>query len=40
MYWGAVKYKYRITAPTGTIDEMEKNMLTCLDAVPLLTIRR
>jgi hypothetical protein len=40
MYWGAAKYKYRITARTNNIDEMEKNMTACLDAVPLLTIRR
>ncbi|KAF7334799.1 hypothetical protein MSAN_02366500 [Mycena sanguinolenta] len=40
MYWGAVKHKYRLTAHTSTVDEMEQNMLACLDVVPLLTIRR
>lgn len=40
MYWGAVKYKYRVTASTANVDEMEKNMIACLDAILLLTIRR
>jgi hypothetical protein len=40
MYWGAIKYKYRVTASTADVDEMEKNMIAYLDAVPLLTIRR
>ncbi|KAJ7156618.1 hypothetical protein C8R46DRAFT_909829 [Mycena filopes] len=40
MYWGAAKYRYRLTARTNNIDEMEANMIACLDAVPLLHIRR
>ncbi|KAJ6580256.1 hypothetical protein B0H10DRAFT_1834923, partial [Mycena sp. CBHHK59/15] len=39
MYWGAAKYRYRITARSNNI-EMEQNMLACLDAVPLSQIRR
>jgi hypothetical protein len=37
MYWGA-KFRYRTTAKTTNIDEMEKNVKECLDNVPLLQI--
>jgi hypothetical protein len=40
MYWGAAKYRYRISPCTANVNEMEKNMLACLDAVPLLHLRR
>jgi hypothetical protein len=39
-YWGAAKLRYRITSHTANIVEMEKNMLECLDDVPLLQMRR
>ena len=39
-YWGAVKLQYRIMSHTANIVEMEKNMLECLDNVPLLQMRR
>ena len=39
-YWGAVKYLYRSTAKTADMDAMERNVLECLDEVPLLQIRR
>jgi hypothetical protein len=39
-YWGAVKLRYRNSAKTADIAEMEKNVLACLDDVPLLQIRR
>jgi hypothetical protein len=39
-YWGAAKFRYRNTSKTNNIVEMEKNMLTCLDDIPLLQIRR
>ena len=39
-YWGAVKYLYWSTAKTADMDAMERNVLECLDEVPLLQIRR
>ncbi|KIJ50097.1 hypothetical protein M422DRAFT_245900 [Sphaerobolus stellatus SS14] len=38
-YWGAVKWRYRSTPKTTDINEMEKNVIACLDDVPLLQIR-
>ncbi|KAK0458339.1 uncharacterized protein EV420DRAFT_1270489 [Desarmillaria tabescens] len=40
MYWGAAKYHYRSSPRTTNIDEMEKNMIACLDDVPHLQIIR
>jgi hypothetical protein len=40
MYWGAAKFRYRTTAKTANIDEMEKNVKACLDDVPHLQIIR
>ncbi|KAF7378024.1 hypothetical protein MSAN_00226300 [Mycena sanguinolenta] len=40
MYWGAAKFRYRTTAKTSNIDEMEQNVKTCLDDVPLVQIIR
>lgn len=34
-YWGAAKLRYRASPRTTSISEMEKNMIDCLDAVPL-----
>ena len=39
-YWGAVKWRYRSSPRTANFDEMEKNVLQCLDDVPLLQIKR
>ena len=39
-YLGAAKLCYRISTQTANIDIMEKNMLSCLDDVPLVQIRR
>src|SRR5713101_4816825 len=39
-YWGASKYHYWTTAQTTNIAEMEKNVLTSLDDVPLLQIHQ
>ncbi|KAJ6615170.1 hypothetical protein B0H10DRAFT_1801954 [Mycena sp. CBHHK59/15] len=38
MYWGAAKFQYRTTARTTKINEMEKNVIACLDDVPLVSI--
>jgi hypothetical protein len=40
MYWGAAKFRYRTSARTANIDEMEKNMKKSLDEVPKLSIIR
>ncbi len=40
MYWGAAKYRYHSSSRTSNINEMEKNMLACLDDVPHLQIIR
>ena len=39
-YWGASKIRYRSTTRTSNLAEMEKNMLACLDDVPLLQIQQ
>jgi hypothetical protein len=39
-YWGAAKLRYRTSTRTSNIIKMEKNMLACLDDVPLLQMRR
>lgn len=39
-YWGAAKVQYRNSARTAKIDEMERNVLSCLNDVPLLQIRQ
>ena len=39
-YWGAAKFQYHSTNRTMTIDEMEKNVLKCLDDVPQASILR
>ena len=39
-YWGAAKYRYRLAPRSATVDEMERLMLSCLDEVPLIHIRR
>lgn len=33
-YWGEAKRTYRMTGATKGTEEMEKNVVTCLDAVP------
>ena len=38
-YWGAAKYRYRVTPRTANMDEMKANVLACLDDVPLLQIQ-
>ena len=39
-YWGAAKFRYRSTPKTTDIDEMEKNVIACLNEVPQLQILR
>ena len=39
-YWGAAKYRYRVTPRTANMEEMRANVLACLDDVPLLQIQR
>ncbi|KXN91985.1 hypothetical protein AN958_11045 [Leucoagaricus sp. SymC.cos] len=39
-YWGTAKYQYRNSARTSNIEEMEQNMLACLNDVPLKQIRK
>ncbi|KIJ36226.1 hypothetical protein M422DRAFT_91105, partial [Sphaerobolus stellatus SS14] len=39
-YWGAAKWRYRSTQKTNNIDEMEQNMIACLDDIPQLQILR
>ena len=39
-YWEAAKLHYWISTQTANIDAMEKNMLSFLDDVPLVQIRR
>jgi hypothetical protein len=34
MDWGAAKFRYRATAKTSNIDEMEKNVKVRLNDVP------
>ncbi|KAF8229072.1 hypothetical protein L208DRAFT_1288434, partial [Tricholoma matsutake] len=39
-YWGAVKLLYRSGPQLKKMDEMEKQVVACLDDIPLLQIRR
>jgi hypothetical protein len=39
-YWGASKFDYRTTQKTNNITEMQENVKSCLDRVPLIKIRR
>ncbi|KAF8150577.1 hypothetical protein B0H34DRAFT_801519 [Crassisporium funariophilum] len=39
-FWGAAKFRYRSTPKTTDIDEMEKNVVACLDEIPQLQILR
>lgn len=39
-YWGAAKFRYRSTPKTSDIDEMEKNVIACLEEIPQLQILR
>ncbi|THU92285.1 hypothetical protein K435DRAFT_672399 [Dendrothele bispora CBS 962.96] len=39
-YWGAAKYRYRMTAKTDNIEDMKQNIKNCLDGVPWLHILR
>jgi hypothetical protein len=39
-YWGAAKLRFRMAGRAATIDEMERKVITCLDDVPLLHVRR
>ncbi|THU79940.1 hypothetical protein K435DRAFT_810298 [Dendrothele bispora CBS 962.96] len=37
-YWGAAKYRYRMTAKTDNMEDMKQNIKNCLDDVPWLHI--
>jgi len=39
-YWGAAKFRYRSTPKTSDIDEMEQNVIACLEEIPQLQILR
>ena len=39
-YWGAAKLNYRTSPKTSSVDEMEANVIRCLDDVPLVQIQR
>jgi hypothetical protein len=39
-YWGVVKFCYRSSPKTADMDAMERNVLACLDDVPLLQIKQ
>ena len=39
-YWGAVKFHYQSTAKMEVMETMERNVIDCLNDVPLLQIRR
>ena len=39
-YWGAAKYRFRSKGRPATMEEMEKNVVSCLDDIPLHQIRR
>jgi hypothetical protein len=39
-YWGAAKFQYQTSQRTCDMDAMERNVLSCLDDVPLLPIQR
>ncbi|KAG1781310.1 hypothetical protein EV702DRAFT_952436, partial [Suillus placidus] len=37
---GAVKFRYRSSQRTCDMEQMERNVIACLDDVPLLQIKR
>jgi hypothetical protein len=39
-YWGVAKFRYRSSQRTCDMEAMERNVIECLDDVPLLQIRR
>ena len=39
-YWGAAKLRFRSMTRAATLEEMEKQVISSLDDVPLLQIRR
>jgi hypothetical protein len=39
-YWGAAKLRFRSMARAATLEEMEKQVISSLDNIPLLQIRR
>jgi len=39
-YWGAAKLRYWVMGHTAMIEEMEKNVIECLDDIPLLQIQQ
>jgi len=39
-YWGAAKFRYRSTPKTSDINEMEQNVIACLEDIPQLQILR
>jgi hypothetical protein len=39
-YWGAAKYRFRSMDRAATMEQMEKNVISCLDDIPLDQIRR
>lgn len=39
-YWGAVKFRYWSSQKTSDMDEMEQNVIACLDDVPHLQIKQ
>jgi hypothetical protein len=39
-YWGAAKFHYKSTPKTSDIDEMEQNVIACLEKIPQLQILR
>jgi hypothetical protein len=39
-YWGTAKLRFRTAGRARTLEAMQKNMLACLDDIPLEQIRR
>lgn len=39
-YWGAAKYRFHSMARAATMEEMEKNVISSLDDIPLHQIQR
>src|SRR6267154_5541526 len=39
-YWGAAKLRFRSMRRAATLEGMEKLIISCLDDIPLLQIRR
>jgi hypothetical protein len=37
-YWGTAKFRYRSTPKTSDINEMERNVIACLEEIPQLQI--